>query len=46
MGGAPLGRKAMEWFSRKTSVADFEVSNWIIVVVTIVLILIIYGFIS
>jgi len=25
------GRKAMEWFSRKTSIAGTQISNWILV---------------
>lgn len=40
------GRKAMEWFSRKTSIAGIEVPNWILVVVVIVVICIIYSFVT
>jgi hypothetical protein len=36
----------MEWFSRKTSVAGFEISNWILVVAVIVVVLIVYRFIE
>jgi hypothetical protein len=43
---APLsGRKAMEWFSQKTSIAGIQISNWILVVVAILVIWIIYSFI-
>jgi len=40
------GRKAMEWFSRKTSIAGIQISNWILVLVAIIVIWIIYSFIS
>jgi hypothetical protein len=40
------GRKAMEWFSRKTSIASIEVPNWILVVVIIVVIWVVYSFIT
>jgi hypothetical protein len=43
---ALFGRKAMEWFSRKTSIAGIEVPNWILVVVVIVVIWIIYSFVT
>ena len=51
MGGCqvrlPLsGRKAMEWFSQKTSIAGIQISNWILVLVAIIVIWIIYSFIS
>ncbi len=36
----------MEWFSRKTSIAGIEVPNWILVVVVIVVIWIIYSFVT
>ena len=43
---APLsGSKAMEWFSQKTSIAGIQISNWILVVVAILVIWIIYSFI-
>ena len=35
----------MEWFSRKTSIAGVEVSNWMVVLGAIIVILIIYSFI-
>jgi hypothetical protein len=35
----------MEWFSRKTSIAGVEVSNWMVVLGVIIVILIIYSFI-
>ena len=41
-----LGRKAMNWFSRTTSIAGIQVSNWILVIVGAVVIWIIYSFIA
>ena len=38
------GRKAMEWFSRKTSIAGVQIPNWILVVAAVVVIWIIYTF--
>jgi hypothetical protein len=40
-----LGRKAMEWFTEKTSIAGIQISNWILVVVAILVLWIIYSFI-
>ena len=37
------GRKAMEWFSRKTSIAGTQISNWILVLAALVVILLIYS---
>jgi hypothetical protein len=34
--GRRYGRKAMEWFSRKTSIAGIQISNWILVIVGVV----------
>ena len=36
----------MEWFSRKTSIAGTQISNWILVLAAVVVIWIIYGFIA
>jgi hypothetical protein len=36
----------MEWFSQKTSIAGIQISNWILVLVAIIVIWIIYTFIS
>jgi len=36
----------MEWFSRKTSIAGSEISNWILVLVALTAILIIYSFVA
>ena len=36
----------MEWFSRKTSIAGREISNWILVLVALTAILIIYSFVA
>ena len=33
----------MEWFSRKTSIAGIQISNWIIVLGAIIVILLIYS---
>jgi hypothetical protein len=33
----------MEWFSRKTSIAGVQVSNWILVIVAVVAIWFIYS---
>jgi hypothetical protein len=35
----------MEWFSQKTSIAGIQISNWILVVMAILVIWIIYSFI-
>ena len=35
----------MEWFSQKTSIAGIQISDWILVVVAILVIWIIYSFI-
>jgi hypothetical protein len=32
----------MEWFERKTSVAGFQISNWIIVLGAIIIVLLIF----
>ena len=37
---------AMEWFSRKTSIAGTQISNWILVLVALVAIWIIYSFVA
>jgi hypothetical protein len=39
---AYLGRKAMEWFNRKTSIAGIQVSNWVIVLGAIIVIFVLY----
>jgi hypothetical protein len=36
----------MEWFSQKTSIAGVQISNWILVLVAIIVIYIIYSFFS
>ena len=36
----------MDWFSRKTSIAGMQVSNWMLVIVAVVVIWIIYKFIA
>jgi len=42
----PIWRKTMEWFSRKTSIAGMQISNWMLVIVAVVVIWIIYKFIA
>jgi hypothetical protein len=37
-----IGRKVMEWFSRKTSIAGIQISNWMIVLGAVIVILLIY----
>ena len=36
----------MEWFSKKTSIAGMQISNWLLVIVAVVVIWIIYKFIA
>ena len=36
----------MEWFSRKTSIAGMQISNWMLVLAAVVVVLIIYQFIA
>jgi hypothetical protein len=43
---SPSGRKAMEWFRRKTSIAGIQVSNWTIALAAVVVIWIIYRLIA
>jgi len=38
--------KAMEWFSRKTSIAGIQLSNWILVLVALAVIWVIYSFVA
>ena len=40
------GRKAMEWFRRKTSIAGIQVSNWTIALAAVVVIWIMYKLIA
>jgi len=39
---AYLGRKAMEWFKGKTSIAGIRVSNWTIVLAAVVIVWLIF----
>jgi hypothetical protein len=39
--GRLSGRKAMEWFKQKTSIAGVQVSNWMIVLGAIIIVLLI-----
>jgi hypothetical protein len=38
-----LGRRHMEWFSRRTSIGGVQVSNWMIVLGAIIVVLLIYS---
>ena len=40
---AVYGRKAMNWFRQTTSIAGMQVSNWILVIVAVVVLWIIYS---
>jgi hypothetical protein len=40
--GGLSGSKAMEWFKRKTSIAGYEISNWIIVLGAIIIVFLIF----
>jgi hypothetical protein len=42
----PIWEETMEWFSRKTSIAGMQISNWMLVIVAVVVIWIIYKFIA
>jgi hypothetical protein len=37
--GGPSGRKVMEWFKRKTSIAGYQIPNWLIVLGAIIIVL-------
>jgi hypothetical protein len=39
----PFGRKVMEWFNQKTSIAGIQVSNWMIALGAIIVILLAYS---
>jgi hypothetical protein len=36
------GRKVMEWFKQKTSIAGYQISNWMIVLGAIIIVLLIF----
>ena len=36
----------MEWFSRKTSIAGTQISNWMLVLVALVVVWIVYSFVA
>jgi hypothetical protein len=36
----------MDWFNKKTSIAGMQISNWMLVIVAVVVIWIIYKFIA
>jgi hypothetical protein len=39
-----LGRKAMGWFSGKTAIGGSQISNWVLVLLAVVVIWVIYAF--
>ena len=39
---AAYGRKTMNWFSRTTSIAGIQISNWMIVLGAVIIMLLIY----
>ena len=41
--GGPSGRKVMEWFSQRTSIAGVQIPNWMIILGAVVVVLIIYN---
>jgi hypothetical protein len=41
--GGPTGRKVMEWFSQKTSIAGVQIPNWGIVLGAVIVILLVYS---
>ncbi len=43
---AKAGRKVMEWFSQKTSIAGYQIPNWALVLGAIIVIWLIYEFIT
>jgi len=45
-GGGLAGRKAMEWFGRKTSIAGTQISNWILVLAALIVVWTIYSFVA
>ena len=40
--GGLSGSKVLEWFKRKTSIAGYEIPNWIIVLGAIIIVLLIF----
>jgi hypothetical protein len=42
IGGGLSGSNAMEWFKRKTTIAGYQISNWIIVLGAIIIVLLIF----
>jgi hypothetical protein len=38
-----FGRKVMEWFSQKTSIAGIQVPNWMIVLAAVIIIWLVYS---
>ena len=44
LGGGLFGRKVMEWFNQKTSIAGIQFPNWTIALGAIIVILLAYSF--
>jgi hypothetical protein len=43
---ATAGREVMEWFSKKTSIAGYQIPSWALVLGAIIVIWLIYEFIT
>ena len=41
-----IWEEIMDWFNQKTSIAGMQISNWMLVIVAVVVIWIIYKFIA
>ena len=39
-----FGKKIMEWFNQKTSIAGIQVSNWMIALAALIVLLLAYSF--
>jgi hypothetical protein len=44
--GDDHGRKGMEWFSQKTSIAGTQIPNWVIVLAVVIVLFLIYRMIT
>ena len=41
--GGFTGRKVMEWFSKKTSIAGVQIPNWVVALAAVLVILLVYS---
>jgi hypothetical protein len=44
--GDDRGRKGMEWFSQKTSIAGTQIPNWVLVLAVVIVLFLIYRIIT